>query len=68
MTDREYVLQEFPEAFLDSVKKTKMRNVETEYKVRDSRPSGNVIGTGSTRHIAWNNAKATVKRVRQNYE
>jgi len=66
MTDREYVLQEYPAAFLDSVKKTKLRIVVTEYKVRASRPSGNVIGTGSTRHIAWNNGKATVKLARQN--
>lgn len=58
MTDRQFVKQQFPEAFLE---KSTIGLKEIFY-VRKHRV-GRIIASGSTRHIAWNNAKAEVKKI-----
>lgn len=63
MTDVQFVKQLFPNAYLDFVSVPGIPCSTSYYQIRESRPFGKIIAKGSTRSIAWNNAKANVKKI-----
>lgn len=58
MTDRQFVKQQFPEVCLERC----TIGLKEIFYVR-TKQHGQIIASGSSRHIAWNNAKAVLKKI-----